>query len=61
MREDEDERPKHAKTPLKDLTPLSITELEDYIAGLNAEIARARAAIDAKKGHRSGAEGLFKR
>jgi uncharacterized small protein (DUF1192 family) len=60
IREDDD-LPKNRAIPLKDLTPLSVTELQDYIAGLDTEIARARAAIDAKKNHRSGVDALFKR
>ena len=40
---------------------LGITELEEYIAGLESEIARARAEIAAKQRQRSGAEALFKR
>jgi uncharacterized small protein (DUF1192 family) len=60
MSADDDDLPKHRKLPPKDLTPLSVGELEDYIAGLTDEIARARTAIDAKKRHRSGADSLFK-
>ncbi|MGQ0664005.1 MAG: DUF1192 domain-containing protein [Pseudomonadota bacterium] len=45
----------------QDLTPLSISELNEYIAKLEAEIGRARAAIAAKQTHRSGADSLFKR
>ncbi len=61
MSGDDDDLPRHRKLPPKDLTPLSIGELEDYIAGLNDEIARARAAIEAKQRHRGGADSLFKR
>ncbi len=43
-----------------DMDLMSIDELNDYIAGLQAEIDRARAAIAAKQGHRSGAEAFFK-
>lgn len=57
---DEDE-PLRAKPALKDLTPMGIAELEAYIVGLEAEITRARQAIDSKRGHRTGAESLFKR
>jgi uncharacterized small protein (DUF1192 family) len=45
----------------KDLTLLGIAELEEYIAGLEAEVARARDEIAAKQKQRSGAEALFKR
>ena len=40
---------------------VGIAELEEYIAGLESEIARARAEIAAKQRQRSGAEALFKR
>jgi uncharacterized small protein (DUF1192 family) len=43
------------------LTLLGIAELEDYIAGLESEIARARAEIAVKQKQRSGAEAIFKR
>jgi uncharacterized small protein (DUF1192 family) len=50
------------KTPVKkDLTPLSIAELEEYIAGMEAEILRVREAIAAKRRQRGGAEAIFKR
>lgn len=45
----------------KDLTLLGVIELEEYIAGLQAEIARAQAEIAEKRKHRGGAEALFKR
>lgn len=50
-----------AKTPPKDLGVMSVEELKTYIAGLEAEIERARAAIAGKEAHRSAAEALFKR
>ena len=61
MAQEDDDLPKHRKVPPKDLAPLSVAELNDYIAGLEAEIARARGAIAAKQSHRAGIEGLFKR
>jgi uncharacterized small protein (DUF1192 family) len=45
----------------KDLTPLSVAELEAYIVELKSEIARAEAAIEAKLGQRAGAESFFKK
>lgn len=50
-----------AKAPPKDLGVMSVEELETYIAGLEAEIDRARAAIAGKQAHRSAAEAFFKR
>lgn len=58
---DEDDLPRQRRLPPRDLAPLGLAELNDYIAELEAEIARARAAIEAKRSHRSGVEGLFKR
>lgn len=45
----------------RNLDPLSLEELTSYIAELQAEIARAQAAIEAKSRHRAGAEALFRR
>ena len=59
--EDEDLAPQRQPPKLKDLTLMGIAELEEYIAGLDSEIARARAEIAAKQKQRSGAEALFKR
>ena len=59
--EEEDLRPKLQKPKPKDLDIMSIEALEEYIAGLEAEIARARAAIAAKSSHRQAAETFFKR
>ena len=59
--DDEDLLPTKKPAPPKDLTLLGIAELEDYIAGLQGEIARAQAEIAEKRKHRGGAEALFKR
>ena len=59
--DEEDLLPQRQKPKPKDLTLLGIAELEEYIAGLEAEIARARAEIAAKHKQRSGADALFKR
>lgn len=45
----------------KDLGPLSVKELRDYILSLETEIARARGAISAKTDVRAGAESLFRK
>ncbi|HWD57530.1 MAG TPA: DUF1192 domain-containing protein [Stellaceae bacterium] len=59
---DDDDLPASKKPPpLKDLSLLGIAELEDYVAGLQAEIARAEAEIADKRKHRGGAEALFRR
>jgi uncharacterized small protein (DUF1192 family) len=59
--EEEDLLPERQPRKPKDLTLLGIAELEEYISGLEAEIARARAEIAAKQKQRSGAELLFRR
>jgi uncharacterized small protein (DUF1192 family) len=59
--DDEDLLPQRQPPKPKDLTLLGITELEEYIARLEIEIARARAEIAAKMKQRSGAEALFRR
>jgi uncharacterized small protein (DUF1192 family) len=59
--DEEDLLPQRQAPKLKDLTLLGIAELEDYIAGLESEIARARAEIAAKRKHGGAAEELFRR
>ena len=59
--EEEDLLPQKQPVKPKDLTLLGIAELEEYIAGLETEIARARVEIAAKRKQRSGAEDLFRR
>ena len=59
--EEEDLLPRNQPVKPKDLTLMGIAELEEYIATLDAEIARARAEIAAKQKQRSGAEAIFKR
>lgn len=45
----------------KDLSTFSVDDLEEYIVRLEAEIARARAAIAAKQAFRNAAESFFKK
>jgi uncharacterized small protein (DUF1192 family) len=59
--DEEDLAPQRQPPKLKDLTLMGVVELEEYIAGLDSEIARARAEIAVKQRQRSGAEALFKR
>lgn len=50
------------KAPQKrDLDPMSIEELEEYIVEMREEITRVEGNIEAKKKHRDGIEGLFKK
>jgi uncharacterized small protein (DUF1192 family) len=59
--DEEDLLPQRQPVKPRDLTLLGIAELEEYIAGRESEIARARAEIAAKQRQRTGAEALFKR
>ena len=59
--DEEELEPRRRPAKPKDLTLLGIEELESYIAELEAEIARVRIEITAKRGQRHGAEALFKR
>ena len=56
----EDLEPKKGKPQLKNLDPLGLEELKEYIVALEAEIERARAEISKKEQHRKGLDGLFK-
>ncbi|MBF0392985.1 MAG: DUF1192 family protein [Alphaproteobacteria bacterium] len=57
----EELEPRAAKPKPRDLEPLSVAELQGYIGDLEAEIARAREAIAAKRFERAGAEALFRK
>lgn len=59
--DEDDLLPLRKKPVLKDLAPMAIVELEGYIAGLEAEIERAKAEIARKRAQKTGAEQLFKR
>lgn len=59
--EDDELEPRNKPAKLRDLSPMSIDELEAYIGDLEAEIVRARDDIAAKRQQRGGAEALFKR
>lgn len=59
--QEEDLDPRTKRPKPKDLEIMSIEALEEYIAGLEAEVERARAAIAAKQDHRSAAETFFKK
>jgi uncharacterized small protein (DUF1192 family) len=59
----DDLEPQHQekKPPPKNLEEMSIEALEEYIAGLEAEIARVREAISGKQEAYTGAEQYFKK
>jgi uncharacterized small protein (DUF1192 family) len=60
MAGDEDDLPRRAGAKPPDLATWSVEEVEGYIARLQAEIERARAAITAKQAVRGAAESVFK-
>ncbi len=56
----EDLEPLKKKPVLRNLDPLSIEELQAYIAEMKEEITRVEAKIAAKQAHLSAASNLFK-
>jgi uncharacterized small protein (DUF1192 family) len=56
----EELEPRRKAPALRELDTLSIGELKEYIAELEAEITRVKAKIAAKEAHLSGAGSLFK-
>ncbi|NBC34880.1 MAG: DUF1192 family protein [Alphaproteobacteria bacterium] len=57
--EPDDAEPRAATPKPRNLDAMGIDELEAYIAELQAEVERARAAIAAKQGQKAAAEKLF--
>ena len=51
---------KHVLLEKPPLDPLSVADLRGYIGDLQAEIARAEAAITKKQGAKGAAESFFK-
>ena len=60
MQDDDQDRPDKSSLGTKDLDPMSIYELEDYIDDLQAEIERTRQEIEKKKAHKEAASSIFK-
>ena len=60
---DEEDSPVRKRIRLERLVldSLGIEEMRDYIAELQAEIARVEADIERKQGHRSAADAFFRR
>lgn len=58
---DDDTEPKNRKRTLKPLDSLSVGELAEYIADLQAEIVRAEAEMAKKKNHMAAVDALFKK
>lgn len=61
MMNPDDLDPPKAQQSLKDLSPLSIAELREYIHALQAEIARAEADIVKKERDKLAADALFRK
>jgi uncharacterized small protein (DUF1192 family) len=59
MAEEPDDLPRRPSAKPPDLATWSVAELEAYIARLQGEIERARAAIEARRSVQSAAEALF--
>ena len=59
--EDEDDLPRKLDWQPKNLEPLSIDQLEDYISVLEGEIARVRGDIATKRAKLGAAEAFFKK
>lgn len=58
MDTDEVDPPRPVAKPM-DLSAMGVQELRDYIASLEAEIARAEEMIARKEAHKRGVEALF--
>jgi len=58
---DDDLEPRTKRPKAKDLSLLSVGDLEEYIGALEAEIGRAKDEIARRKRQMSGAEALFRR
>jgi len=56
----DDLEPRKAKPKLKNLDPMSVEDLSEYIEELKAEIRRVEENMQKKKAHLSAAAGLFK-
>ena len=56
----EDLEPRKAIIKPKDLDALSVTELEDYLGELEAEVVQVKAKIEQKRSYLDGAAAFFK-
>ena len=57
----DDLEPRTKKPQPKDLSILGVSQLQEYISELKAEVARAEQEIAKREKHKSGAEALFKK
>lgn len=60
MFSDEDLDPKTRRAKPRDLTNMSVSELQEYKADLQAEILRVEADIHKKDSHKQSIDALFK-
>ncbi len=58
--DEDDLEPKKKKAAPKNLEPMGVEELEDYLAELETEMARVRAELESKKAYLAGAQAFFK-
>lgn len=58
---DDDDAAPRPVAARRNLAPLSVSDLEAYIAELEAEIARVQGEISAKRAHLSSAESVFRK
>jgi uncharacterized small protein (DUF1192 family) len=59
--ETDDLEPLKKKSQPRNLDPMSVEELREYITNLKAEIARVEDKIKAKQSHASAAASFFKK
>ena len=58
---EDDNLPQNMPKPKRNLDPMSIEELHEYIAEMKEEIERVRGEIAKKEAHRAGVDALFKK
>ena len=57
---DDDLEPLAKRNSLRDLEPMSVSELEAYVEEMKAEIIRVQLDIEQKKAHQEAVSSLFK-
>ena len=53
--------PRHKKAPPRNLDSMSVEDLGEYVAALQAEIVRVEEKIKAKRSHAAAAASFFKK
>ena len=59
--ETDDLEPRQKKSQLRNLDPMSIEDLQEYVGALKAEIVRVEEKMKAKQGHAAAAASFFKK